>query len=118
MKTWTCQRRTGGVKCGHRNESRHQVCRRCAKRKPPRKRPAHLRALELPYEEYVRLNGGEVCGICGSGPSENRRLDRDHEHRGDGKPRGLLCWKCNKALDHRVSAGWLRKAADYLDRAA
>jgi hypothetical protein len=118
VRTWTCQRQTNGETCRHVNPARYQVCRKCAKRKPPRRRPAHLKALELPYEEYVALNGGEHCGICGAKPSENRRLDRDHEHRGDGKPRGLLCWKCNKALDDRVSPGWLRAAAYYLERAA
>jgi hypothetical protein len=118
VRTWKCQRVTNGQKCGHVNPKRNQICAKCAKKRPAFKRPAHLKALELPYEEYVRINGGEHCGICGAKPSENRRLDRDHEHRGDGKPRGVLCWSCNTKLDNRVSPEWLRKAADYLERAA
>lgn len=113
---WTCQRQNGGQRCGHVNENRHQVCRACAKRKPARRRPAHLKALELPYEDWV-ARFGEECGICGRGPSENRRLDRDHDHK-TGEPRALLCWSCNKKLDDRVTPDWLRRAADYLERAA
>ena len=35
------------------------MARRKAKRKP-----AHMKALETPYEDYVALTGGEYCGIC------------------------------------------------------
>jgi len=89
----------------------------CLKPRPPRKRPAHMSALDLSYEEYIKINGGvERCGICGRKPSPNRRLDRDHEHRGDGTPRGLLCVFCNRMLGPKVTPEWLRAAADYLDR--
>jgi hypothetical protein len=74
-----------------------------------------MKALELPYEHYVELNGGEACGICGS-VGVTRKLHRDHDH-ATGEPRGLLCFRCNAALPNRVDADWLRRAADYLDRA-
>lgn len=70
----------------------------------------------MPYEAFVEKYG-ERCGICGRGPSEKRRLDRDHDHRGAGRDRGLLCWYCNRLLPNRVDADWLRRAADYLERA-
>ena len=73
-----------------------------------------MKALEVPYEDYVALNGGEYCGICGIGP-RSKRLDRDHDHK-TGKPRGLLCHRCNRALPAWVSQDWLRAAASYLDR--
>jgi hypothetical protein len=71
----------------------------------------------MPYEEWVALFG-EVCGICDRPPSATRRLDRDHEHKGRGKARGLLCWKCNNALPNWVDPAWLRAAAEYLERTA
>jgi hypothetical protein len=71
--------------------------------------------LETPYELWV-ARFGERCGICGRPPGPNRRLDRDHDHRGAGAPRGLLCHQCNRALPSWVTADWLRKAAAYLER--
>jgi hypothetical protein len=56
-----------------------------------------MKALEIPYEEYVILNGGENCGICGKKPGSRRRLDRDHCHK-TGRPRGLLCPRHNQGL--------------------
>jgi hypothetical protein len=113
---WTCRRQTSGLVCGNVNDGRKRKCGACGKPRPPRRKPSHLRALELSYEDFLRANGGlERCGICGS-PPKGRKLDRDHEHRGDGRARGLLCWNCNKKLDNRVTPEWLRRAADYLER--
>src|SRR5207253_2386160 len=89
IMAWTCQRRSAGEKCGHLNGGRKRRCEACGKPRPARRRPAHMAALDVPYEEYVRLNGGEHCGICGAAPKPGRRLDRDHEHKGVGTPRGL-----------------------------
>jgi hypothetical protein len=72
--------------------------------------------LDISYEEYVEINGGEFCGICGRPPSAKRRLDRDHSHE-DGRPRGLLCARCNRHLAHWLTvedAKWLRDALKYL----
>jgi len=77
-----------------------------------------MKALELSYDQYIALNGGEHCGICGEGPVRGRRLDRDHEHKADGRPRGLLCRACNRKLRRVLTAEWLRNAAAYLERAA
>lgn len=82
-----------------------------------------MAALDLPYEEFVRANGGsEDCGICGR-PRGTRRHQRDHEHQGAGKPRGILCCVCNRNLvatryGLKVTPEWLRAAAEYLERAA
>jgi hypothetical protein len=76
---WTCQRVSGGEKCGHRNPNRKQLCERCRKPRPPRRQPAHRKALELPYEAFVQANGGDWCGICGKEGSVTRKLDRDHD---------------------------------------
>lgn len=113
VRGWTCQRQADGVRCGHFNPSIKRNCQSCGKKRPARKRPAHLEALELDYEVFVAINGGELCKICGRKPSDGRRLDRDHDHR-TGKPRGLLCFKCNKTLQSWMTKTWLEKAAAYL----
>ncbi|MGH8525107.1 MAG: endonuclease domain-containing protein [Gammaproteobacteria bacterium] len=73
-----------------------------------------MAALDLTYEQYVEINGGEHCGICGKEP-DGRRLDRDHDHK-TGRPRGLLCWACNRQLRTWATVEWLRSAAMYLER--
>lgn len=72
-----------------------------------------MAALDVPYEEYVR-RFGEVCGICGTGPKPGKRLHRDHDHRGQGEPRGLLCFRCNAALRPYMTAEWLERAQHYV----
>jgi len=49
--------------------------------------------------EYNQLldNQKSLCYICGSPPSQNRRLHIDHCHN-SGKIRSLLCGNCNTAL--------------------
>lgn len=122
-RTWRCNKQQGGVPCHHVNPKRKQICERCGKKTLPPKKKAHEVHLDLTYEEFVILNGGEYCGICGA-PRSDRRLDRDHSHIGAGFPRGLLCHSCNRTLSRRMEisakgdlAGWLRKAADYVERA-
>jgi hypothetical protein len=78
-----------------------------------------MAALDVPYEEYVALNGGvEACGICGREREPGgRRLQRDHDHRGEGTPRGLLCFACNRWLRNFMTIEWMRAAIAYLERA-
>jgi hypothetical protein len=119
---WTCQRQSAGTKCRAKNPARSRKCATCGKARPARKKPAHMAALDLSYEAYVELNGGERCGICGRTrdqlPDPSRRLDRDHEHKGTGKPRGLLCRECNRRLKSYMTPLWLRLATFYLERTA
>ncbi len=114
MRYWTCQRVSKKKKCGTKNPARNKKCLTCGKTKPVKRRPAHMAALDIPYEQYVKLNGGDFCYICGRKPSLYRRLDRDHDHI-TGKPRGLLCFRCNRHLPVWITSKWLRKAAEYLD---
>jgi Recombination endonuclease VII len=70
-------------------------------------------ALEQPYEVFLAANGGvEKCGICGKDPTD-KRLDRDHDHK-TGKPRGLLCHRCNRDLGVRATQEWLEAALAYV----
>ena len=114
-RTWTCQRVTNGQKCGTKNPARLRKCVVCGKPRPKKKRPDHMRALDLPYEVFLAANGGrEVCGICGKPPKPGKRLHRDHDH-ATGEPRGLLDLQCNRMLGNK-RARWLRLAAFYLER--
>ena len=116
MTGWTCKRVSKGVKCGQWNQARRQKCYACAKPKPAKRKPAHMRALDMSYEDYIVLNGGEFCGICGKERKPGqRRLQRDHQHKGDGIPRGLLCPRDNIALKEWMTVDWLRSAMSYLE---
>ena len=114
---WTCRRRVDGRLCMERNPNRKQLCVKCGGRKPSKRRPKHMAALDTPYEEWVTLNGGERCAICLRPRSEkDKRLQRDHDHL-SGRPRGLLCVRCNRALPSWMTPEWLEAAAEYLRKA-
>jgi Recombination endonuclease VII len=115
---WVCRRRVDGRLCMERNPNRKQLCAKCGGRKPQKRRPKHMAALELPYEVYLEMNDGQDrCAICLRERTEkDKRLHRDHDHR-TGRARGLLCFPCNKRLSYDVTPEWLRAAADYLEKA-
>ncbi len=57
----------------------------------------------------------DACPICLKPFGDARPPAVDHSH-GSGAVRGLLCLSCNFALGVlHDDAGWLRRAADYLD---
>lgn len=64
------------------------------------------------YEAMARQQGG-VCKLCGH-PPKKRRLYVDHDHR-TKRVRGLLCFRCNRALpDYITDSVWFRRAYEYL----
>jgi hypothetical protein len=65
------------------------------------------------YADILAEQDGH-CALC-PGTSKRGKLHTDHDHR-TGLIRGLLCFRCNRALPAYVDAAWLRRAADYLDR--
>ncbi len=112
-RTWTCQRQTGGVRCGAQNPRRLQICATCGKRRP--KTAASPRDVpNVAYEECVQLFG-EVCGMCGRSPNPGRKLNRDHDH-ATGELRGLLCFQCNFRLRRYASWDFIQRAYAYLQR--
>jgi hypothetical protein len=115
MATWTCQRVSAGQKCGQLNPAIKRNCWKCGKPRPKRKT---IRSqVTQTYEEFIEINGGEHCGICGRGrPESGNRLHRDHDHR-TGQARGLLCFPCNRQLRTWSTIEWMRKAIAYLERA-
>ena len=65
---------------------------------------------EMGVEELLTAQNG-LCPICGGTPDS---IDHDHI---TGKVRGILCRWCNVGLgSFKDNPGWLRAAADYLDR--
>jgi hypothetical protein len=54
VSTWRCRG------CLSMNASRTRKCAACKKARPKRRRPAHLKALDVPYADYVVLNGGKA----------------------------------------------------------
>lgn len=85
------------------------------RRTTPQKHRDLLKRARPHYESMLATQNG-VCAICGRLPSEKRKLDMDHDHK-EMFIRGLLCVRCNRALPSWMTAEWLRKAADYLERA-
>lgn len=75
-----------------------------------------MSALDITYEQYIELNGGEFCAFpnCGAVPN-GRRLDRDHDHV-TGKPRGLLCRKHNRLIKRWLTLEFARSVVAYLER--
>jgi recombination endonuclease VII len=67
------------------------------------------------YDAMLAAQGG-VCAICGNAP-KTRRLHVDHDHR-TGAVRGLLCYRCNRALPGYVTIEWLTRALTYMIRSS
>jgi hypothetical protein len=104
---WTCR------KCRTRSPRIKQRCPDCGAKRPT-SATATQKALGEAYEVW-EARYGDRCNICGR-EATTRRLHRDHEH-GTGRPRGLLCFRCNSALRSYMTSEWLRAAAAYLERA-
>ena len=75
-------------------------------------RAKQLGVTDADYARMLEAQGGG-CAICGT-PPKSRRLHVDHDHK-TGNVRGLLCYRCNRALPNYVTASWLVRAARYLD---
>ncbi len=79
----------------------------------PRK-PTRARALGVTDADYERLLKAQHghCALCPTKP-KTRRLHVDHDH-ATGRVRGLLCYRCNRALPAGLDANWHERAALYL----
>lgn len=70
---------------------------------------------EKEYWTIFDAQGG-CCAICGKTRKEDgRNLSVDHNHK-TGKVRGLLCWKCNRALGHFDSLVLARNLFIYMEK--
>jgi len=84
--------------------------------------PKHARTLrDDSYDVYKKVNetihgvSDESCGVCGKPRSQERRHDRDHDHR-TGKPRGLACHICNRVMVRELTLERAQAIVDYLQR--
>lgn len=115
VRVWRCRRVRNGVRCDTLNLRIKQKCTACGGKRPTPSRAAHRAALDATTYEQCVATFGDICGICGAAESA-RRLHRDHEHKGAGAIRGLLCFRCNSALRTYLTLDWLRAAVAYLER--
>jgi hypothetical protein len=61
----------------------------------------------------LRRQGGG-CALCGRKPQHGKSLMVDHNHK-TGKPRGLLCIRCNWGIGHfRDNPILMRLGAKYV----
>jgi len=69
----------------------------------------------ITLEEYDRLLAaqGGVCAICQQPSLKTLHVDHDHE---TGKPRGLLCFTCNRFLMAKPKLEYFERAIAYLKR--
>jgi len=56
---------------------------------------------------------GGVCGICKRPPKPGKNLHIDHDHK-TGRPRGLLCYRCNKFMVGRHTFETIAPVYEYL----
>ena len=68
---------------------------------------------EADYDRMLADHNG-ICGICGN-PPKRQRLHVDHDHK-TGRVRGLLCYRCNRALPTYVTIAWLESAISYIQK--
>lgn len=115
---WTCR------KCSFRNErTASRKCQGCGEQTKPKARvPKHAETLrDHSYDHYARLSriihGGEpeACAVCGKPKGDNRKHDRDHDHK-TGNPRGLACVYCNRELLRHADLEQARAVVRYLER--
>ena len=97
--------------CDHQpGASLTTVCTKCYKSAESRKR--HVEDFNISEEEYGRIAEfqGDKCAICNLRPvyPYRKRLSIDHAHE-TGLIRGLLCWRCNVAIE---------SLEDHMDRLA
>lgn len=66
------------------------------------------------YDALMTEQGG-ACALCDLPVAECPKgaLHIDHDH-ATGRIRGLLCLRCNSALERLERDGWLARATDYL----
>src|SRR4051812_25449058 len=106
------------TRCRTVNPPRKRICGACQKPLPKRRRAKHMAALDLPREVFVEANGGyDGCWVCRElGETRPGPLCRDHEHKGAGTPRGILCQWHNRCLGPRYTPALTLALARYLNR--
>jgi|SRR5690348_16289428 len=101
----------------------HKYCTQHSAEAPQRERAQIVRRMRereygVTHDEFLALfaSQGGVCAICGNGNDSGKQLAVDHDH-ATGRPRGLLCTRCNPMLGYaRDDIAVLEAAIEYLKR--
>jgi hypothetical protein len=77
-----------------------------------------MAALDLPREAFIAANDGyDGCWVCRElGIQLAGATVRDHEHKGTGRPRGILCQWHNRKLGPAYTPELVNAYAKYLSR--
>lgn len=78
-----------------------------------RQRFKRLYGISVETYEFLLTSQEGACRICKELPTNGRRLCVDHSH-STGAVRGLLCVRCNSALERVEKEGWVDRAKIYL----
>jgi hypothetical protein len=81
-----------------------------------RRRYHYKQKFGLSLEEYELMLACQegVCALCRQTCSSGRNLAVDHDHV-TGRVRGLLCFRCNLAMERiDVEPNWIKRADLYL----
>jgi hypothetical protein len=109
----------GQTRCFDCAEKQRSSSTKFRKRWPLRKRKNHVTdRYGITWDDYLRMldEQGHRCAICKKHVSElTKRLHIDHDHQTE-RIRGLLCFRCNGALERLESdPQWSEKALAYLN---
>lgn len=106
--------------CGYQypGDSRRRTCPECGAARKPKHRAKHKAALDHSLDVFVAANDGyQGCWVCRElGIHMGGPLQRDHEHKGNGRPRGLLCVFHNRKLGAAYTLELVNAYAKYLGR--
>jgi Recombination endonuclease VII len=65
--------------------------------------------------DLALIASGNRCHLCSEPGTKSEPLEADHDH-GTGKPRSLICGRCNRALGLlRDDVALIRRCATYLE---
>jgi hypothetical protein len=106
--------------CGfeYPGDSRRRTCPDCGATRKPKHKAKHTAALDHDRAVFVAANDGyDGCWVCRElGIQMGGPLQRDHEHKGDGRPRGILCVFHNRKLGPAYTPELVNAYAKYLAR--
>ena len=101
----------------------HKYCAGHSAEAPQRERAQIVRRMRereygVTHDAFLAMLAAQagVCAICGSVNKSKKQLAVDHDHE-TGRPRGLLCTRCNPMLGYaRDDIAVLEAAIEYLKR--
>lgn len=106
--------------CGYQfaGDSRRRTCPECGATRKPKHQAKHKQALNDGLAVFIAANDGyHGCWVCRElGIHMAGKLQRDHEHKGNGRARGILCVFHNRKLGPAYTPELVAAYAKYLNR--